>query len=143
MPEELNHLDQVETDHEIESAAVAGAAAVQRLIADRNNLRSRLATLERELMASRATQEEFKRRLGMLHQRYLELARKVVSQMEQFDGNMREALKEKSDGTVKGGANIPGLKQFDKNGLPTIPEPSVATGLKNRTNGNGALPIEP
>jgi hypothetical protein len=92
-------------------------------------------------MAFRAAQEEFKRRLGMLHQRYLDLARNVVSQMEQFDGSMREVLK--SDWTVKDGANINGLKQFDKNGLPAIPEPSVANGLKNRTNGSGALPIEP
>ena len=142
MTEGSNHIDQFETDHEIESAAVAGAAAVQRLIADRNSLRNRLAAQERELMASRAKQEDLRRRLGMLHQRYLELARKIVSQMEQFDGSMREALRERPDGNTEDAANIPGPRQFDNNGLPTIPQPSPLNGF-NGGNGKGPLPLEP
>ena len=132
MTERSNHIDQFGTDHEIESAAVAGAAAVQRLIADRNSLRNRLAAQERELIASRATQEDLRRRLGMLHQRYLELARKIVSQMEQFDGSIREALRER----------LPDPRQFDNNGLPTVPQPSPPNGF-NGTNGKGPLPLEP
>jgi hypothetical protein len=142
MTERSNHIDQFGTDHEIESAAVAGAAAVQRLIADRNSLRNRLAAQERELMASRATQEDLRRRLGMLHQRYLELARKIVSQMEQFDGSIREALRERPDGNTEDAANIPDPRQFDNNGLPTVPQPSPPNGF-NGTNGKGPLPLEP
>jgi hypothetical protein len=142
MTEGSNHIDHIETDHEIESAAVAGAAAVQRLIADRNSLRKRLAAQERDLIASRATQEDLRRRLGMLHQRYLELARKIVSQMEQFDGSMREALQERPDGNTEDAANIPGPRQFDNNGLPTVPQPSPPNGF-NGANGKGPLPLEP
>lgn len=142
MTEGSNHIDQVEADHEIESAAVAGAAAVQRLIADRNSLRKRLAAQERDLMASRATQEDLRRRLVMLHQRYLELARKIVSQMEQFDGSMREALQERPEENTENAANIPGPRQFDNNGLPAVPQPSAPNGF-NGANGKGPLPLEP
>lgn len=142
MTEGSNHIDQVEIDHEIESAAVAGAAAVQRLIADRNSLRNRLAAQERDLMASRAMQEDLGRRLAMLHQRYLELARKIVSQMEQFDGSMREALRERSDGNTEDAASIPGPRQFDNNGLPKVPQPSPPNGC-NGANVKGPLPLEP
>ena len=32
-----------------------------------------------------------RRRFGLLHQRYVELAKKILSQLEQFDGAIREA----------------------------------------------------
>ena len=80
---------QAESDEELETAAVAGAAAVQRLIADRNNLRSQLA-------ASRAAQEELRQRLARLHQRYIELAKRVVAQLHHFDSTMRDALRDKT-----------------------------------------------
>jgi hypothetical protein len=81
---------QAELDEELETAAVAGAAAVQRLIADRNNLRSQLA-------ASRAAQEELRQRLARLHQRYIELAKRVVAQLHHFDSTMRDALRDKPE----------------------------------------------
>jgi len=65
MTEGYINIAQVESDEELETAAVAGAAAVQRLVADRNNLRD-------ELAASRAAQEELRRRLATQHQRYIE-----------------------------------------------------------------------
>ncbi len=43
MTEGYINMAQAESDDELETAAVAGAAAVQRLIADRNNLRNQLA----------------------------------------------------------------------------------------------------
>ena len=64
MTEGLRHFVPIESDEGLERSAVAGAAAVEKLIADRNNLRNLLATHERELAASRAAQEDLKRQLG-------------------------------------------------------------------------------
>ena len=49
---------------ELESAAVAGAAAVQTLIADRNNLRNQLA-------AAKTGQKELRQKVATLHRSYI------------------------------------------------------------------------
>lgn len=72
MTEGPNHFLQIDSDQELETAAVIGAAAVQKLIADRNNLRM-------ELAASRAAQEDLKRQFAVLHQRYVELGKTILS----------------------------------------------------------------
>ena len=54
--------DDFSSDQAIENAALAGAAAIQRLVAERNNLRNRLAAQQRELAAMRAFNEELRRR---------------------------------------------------------------------------------
>jgi hypothetical protein len=127
---------QVESDEELETAAVAGAVAVQRLIADRNNLRNQLA-------ASRAAQEELRQRLAMLHQRYIELAKRVVAQLHHFDSIMRDAVRDRPEPSNDEATTAPAcMKQFDSGGLPIgplSPNPS-SNGV---THGNGALPLEP
>src|SRR4029450_10337713 len=85
MTEGSTHLAHVDFDQELESTAVAGAVAVQKLIADRNNLRE-------QLTASLAAQSELKRRLALLHQQYVEVATKVVAGMQHFDSAMRAAM---------------------------------------------------
>jgi hypothetical protein len=133
-----------QSDQAVESAAFAGAAAIQRLIAERNGLRNRLAAQERELVATRAAQDDLRRRLGKLHQRYLELARKVVSQMEQFDGSIREALRGGApDGNTEDAAGL--KRQFDGNGLPVGPQQRSPhpVGFNGAAQGNGPPPIEP
>jgi hypothetical protein len=123
---------QAESDEELETAAVAGAAAVQRLIADRNNLRSQLA-------ASRAAQEELRQRLARLHQRYIELAKRVVAQLHHFDSTMRDALRDKPEPSSDEATTMPAsMKQFDSSGLPLGPQ--SPNGV---THGNGALPLQP
>ena len=114
MTEGLRHFVPIESDEGLERSAVAGAAAVEKLIADRNNLRNLLATHERELAASRAAQEDLKRQLGILHQRYIELGKRVVAQLQQFDGAMREAIAER---------------------------PAATNGING--HGQGPLPLEP
>jgi hypothetical protein len=115
MTEGSNHVEHMDFDQELESTAVAGAVAVQKLIADRNNLREQLAV-------SLAAQSELKRRLGMLHKQYVELATKVVAGMQHFDGAMRAAMAGRTD--VIDGEPKP---HFDGNGVP----------LKLQPNGNG------
>jgi hypothetical protein len=76
------------SDQAIENAALAGAAAVQRLVAERNNLRNRLAAQQREIATMRAFNEELRRRLYVIHQRYVEVAKRVVGNLEQFDASL-------------------------------------------------------
>ena len=126
------NIAQGESDDELEAAAVAGAAAVQRLIADRNSLRDQLA-------ASRAAQEELRQRLATQHQRYIDLAKRIVAQLHQFDSTMRDAVRERTEATSYETTSMPAsMKQFDSTGLPA-PGPS-SNGV---VRGNGALPLEP
>jgi hypothetical protein len=136
MTEETNQIVAIESDEELERSAVAGAAAVERLISDRNNLRNILAAHERELAASRAAQESLKHRLGVLHQRYIELGKSIVSQLQQFDSAMREAMSDRSESqNGDPGAN----SQFDSNGLPVASRPNGQNG-HHQVRG---LPLEP
>jgi len=129
MTEGYFNIGRTESDDELESAAVAGAAAIQSLIADRNNLRNQLAT-------SRAAEEELRMRLVGLHQRYLELAKNVVSELQHFDSKMRDSVHERPEVT---GDNVtstpPSMKQFNGSGLPV-----GANGVRHR---NGEHLIEP
>jgi hypothetical protein len=143
MTEESNQIVTIESDQDLERSAVAGAAAVERLISDRNNLRNILAAHERELAASRAAQESLKRRLGVLHQRYIELGKSIVSQLQQFDSAMREAMSDRSESQNGEAASAPGAKsQFDSHGLPVAPRPAGPNGMNGHHNGIG-LPLEP
>lgn len=81
-------------DQSVESAALAGAVAIQRMVAERNGLRSRIGVQEREIAALRATNDELRRRLVLIHQHYVELAKQIVGRLEQFDGSMREIVQE-------------------------------------------------
>jgi hypothetical protein len=92
--------DNFASDQAIENAALAGAAAVQRLVAERNNLRNRLAAQQRELAAMRAFNEELRRRFMVLHQRYVDVAKRVVGELEQFDGTIREVVQEGYNGAA-------------------------------------------
>jgi phage shock protein A len=140
MTEESNEILAIESDQDLERSAVAGAAAVERLISDRNNLRNLLAAHERELAASRAAQESLKRRLGVLHQRYIELGKSIVSQLQQFDCAMREAMSDRSENQNGEAASAPVAKsQFDSNGLPVASRPN---GLNGHHQVRG-LPLEP
>ena len=65
---------ELSTDQAVENAALAGAAAIQKLVAERNELRTRLAAQEQETAAYRALNNELRRRLLLVHQSYVELA---------------------------------------------------------------------
>jgi hypothetical protein len=90
----------------MENAALAGAAAIQRLVAECNGLRTRLALQDNELARVRGANESLRRRFGVLHQRYVELAKKILVQLEQFDGAIREAAQEGNGATLTGGGNV-------------------------------------
>ena len=85
------------SDQAIENAALAGAAAVQRLVAERNALRGRLAGQQRELAALRAVNDDLRRRLIFIHQHYVGLAKRVVGELEHLDGTIRDVAQEAYD----------------------------------------------
>jgi hypothetical protein len=79
------------SDEAIETVALAGVAAIQRLIADRNNLRACVNAQQHDLIALNVANEELRRRLGLVRQQYLELGSRILAQLEQFDRVTREA----------------------------------------------------
>ncbi|MBK5198238.1 MAG: hypothetical protein JJE37_08145 [Methyloceanibacter sp.] len=131
MNEGYINVARVESDEDLETAAVAGAAAVQRLIADRNDLRNQLA-------ASRAAQEELRQRFGMLHQHYIELAKRVLAQLRHFDSTLRDAIRDRPEASNDEATMPASMKQFDSSGLPMGPQ--SPNGVNHS---NAALPLEP
>lgn len=83
-----------ESDHTVESVALAGAAAIQRIIADRDGLRTWASNQQRELVGLRAANDELRRRLLMIRQHYLEFATQILGQFEVFDAALTDALKD-------------------------------------------------
>ena len=82
------------TDQAVENAALAGAAAIQRLVTERNELRTRLAAQEQETAAYRALNNELRHRLLLVHQTYVEMAKSVVGDLERFDTALRDSAQE-------------------------------------------------
>lgn len=78
----------------MESVAIAGAAAIQRLIADRENLRNRANAQQRELVALSASNEELRRRVALIRHHYIELGTRILTQLEQFDQATRDAMQD-------------------------------------------------
>lgn len=136
MTEGYINVGDAHSDEELETAAVAGAAAVQTLIADRNNLRNQLA-------AAKTGQEELRQRVATLHQSYIDLAKNIVAQLHRFDSTMRDALRERPEVIKEEATGMPApMKHFAKSGLPVGPQ-SPTPSSNGVSHGNGALPPQP
>lgn len=81
-----------EGDDTVERVAIAGANAIQCLIADRDDLRSRANAQQQNLVALSAINEELRGRLDLVRRHYVELAKNIVAQLEQFDRATRDAM---------------------------------------------------
>jgi gluconate kinase len=88
------------TDESLESIAVAGASAIQRLIADRDLLRNYVTTQQRDLIALTATNEELRRRIASIRHHYIELGTRILTQLEQFDQATRDFMQDKQPDPV-------------------------------------------
>jgi hypothetical protein len=84
-------------DETIESVALAGASAIQRLIADRDNLRNYANLQQRDLVALSAINEDLRRRVALIRHHYLELGTKILTQLGQFDQATRDAMHDIED----------------------------------------------
>jgi len=80
------------SDETIESIALAGAAAIQRLIADRNALRNCISAQQQDLIALTTANQELLERLRLFRRLYLEFGSHILAQLEQFDRLTREAI---------------------------------------------------
>lgn len=87
-------------DESLESIAIAGASAIQRLIADRDNLRNYVSTQQRDLIGLTATNEELRRRIASIRHHYIELGTRILSQLEQFDQATRDLMQDKQPESV-------------------------------------------
>jgi hypothetical protein len=81
-----------EGDDTVERVAIAGANAIQCLIADRDDLRRRANAQQQNLVALSAINEELRGRLDLVRRHYVELATNIVAQLEQFDRATRDAM---------------------------------------------------
>jgi hypothetical protein len=98
----------------LESIAVAGASAIQRLISERDNLRAHVNTQQGNLVNLTAANVELRRCIFSIRQHYIELATKVLAQLEQFDHATRDLMQERQSGSVYGkdeDANLISLAQ--------------------------------
>ena len=91
-PKSQTHGSEGHVDDTIENVALAGAAAIQRLISDRDALRRSADDRQRELVALSAINEDLRRRITFIRHQYVELATKVLAQLEQFDQSTRDAM---------------------------------------------------
>ena len=91
-----------ESDETIESVALAGATAIQRLIADRDSLRNCANAQQRDLVALSAINDDLRRRVALIRHHYVELGTKILTQLEQFDQATRDAMLD-----IQGGAPAP------------------------------------
>jgi predicted nucleic acid-binding Zn-ribbon protein len=91
-------MDRMETDstsgsvQTVEQAALAGAAAIQRIIAERDKLRDLTESQKSEMARLRSENDESRRRVLKIRQHYLELATEVLSRFEKFDEALRRAM---------------------------------------------------
>ena len=81
-----------DSDQTIESLALAGAAAIQHLITERDSLRGRARAQEDELISLRAANEDLRRHLTLIRDHYLGLATGVVTELNQIDQFFQAAL---------------------------------------------------
>lgn len=81
-------------DDPVERAAVAGVAAIQLLIAERDSLRSRAKIQGQDLAALTDMNEKLRGRIFAVRNRYLELATGIIGQLEQLEQATREAMQD-------------------------------------------------
>jgi len=96
----------VETNQEgeqtLENIALAGASAIQRLISERNNLRACVNMQQVDLVNLRTANVDL-RQCVISIRHHIELATKVLAQLEQFDHTTRDLMQERRDWPFDGG----------------------------------------
>jgi len=67
------------SDETLDNVALAGAEAIQRIINDRNTLRSCTTAQQRDLATLNSVNQELRRRLGLIRHHYVELATRILT----------------------------------------------------------------
>jgi len=84
----------VDGEATVESMALAGAEAIQHLILERNELRSRTRTQEKGLSALRSSNEDLRRRIAFVHNQYLSLTSKFVAHLNDIDKVIKHSVQD-------------------------------------------------
>ncbi len=89
--------DDLTNDDALERVAIAGATAIQRIIAERDSLRDRVRVLQQELVTLSDINNELRGRVALIHHHYIEIAKTIISQLETFNRATPDALRNKQD----------------------------------------------
>ena len=84
-------------DGTLERVAIAGATAIQHIIAERNDLRNCTHVQQQELVALRAVNEELRGRMALVHRQYIAFAKEIIVHFEKFERATRDAMLDKYD----------------------------------------------
>ena len=87
-------------DDTLERVAIAGATAIQHIIAERNDLRNSTRVQQQELVALRAVNEELRGRIALVHRQYIAFAKEIIAQFDKFDQATRAAVLDKDNPTI-------------------------------------------
>jgi len=86
----------------LENIALAGASAIQRLISERNNLRARVNMQQVDLVNLSTANVDLRRCVISIRHHYIELATKVLAQLEEFDQATRDLMQERQESSFGG-----------------------------------------
>jgi hypothetical protein len=117
------------TEDHVENIALAGAAAIQRIIADRDQLRVLAKVQQQDLVALSALNKELCGRIALIRHHYVELGTQILAQLEQFDRATRNAMQDEhmaSDAAPNDEANLVAIANRFKPSNPS----SNANGRK-------------
>ena len=115
----------------LESLAIAGASAIQRLISERDDLRVRVNTQEEDLANLTAANMELCRCIISIRQHYIELATKVLAQLEQFDHETRDMIQERQNRSFDARAQDENLVSLAHRLKPTGARPTSLGDLSD------------
>ena len=96
-PNIVHPSEETKVEGTLECLAIAGASAIQRLISERDDLRVRVNTQEEDLAHLTAANMELRRCIISIRQHYIELATKVLAQLEQLDDATRDMIQERQN----------------------------------------------
>ena len=85
-----------DADDSVERVAIAGANAIQRLVADRDDFRNRANAQQQDLLLLSAINKELRDRIVLVRHHYVELATRIITELEQFDRATRDAVQDKN-----------------------------------------------
>jgi cell division protein FtsB len=151
------------TEQAVENMALAGVAAVQKLIADRDNLRHRLnaqeqnmtklraandelnrnlsmirdltSAQEREIRNLRASNDELRGNLNRLRDQYMGLVNKFLTQLRHIDSSIRDAVHWRQEGQGEDSTVVSFVQRFAPNGTPNGGSPNGSDGPNQQASG--------
>jgi hypothetical protein len=91
----------LQSDQTIEKVAIAGANAIQHLIAERDSLRGRAHIQEGEITVLRSANEDLTRHLMLIRDHYVGLATGVITELNQMDQLFQLALRKAQEQTTE------------------------------------------